>query len=251
MKGNQNLRLHHFAVTRKSLSILAAALLFCSGAALGQAGAKDSKKYESYRADAHADLVDAQTQLVTTVGLYNSLVYLEAENPESAYNDLAKAAKKCDDLWKGYGKKVAKMRKQADKMFAAWNEEVESFGNEQMKQLGMERVAAALAAHEHMAEQMDAADESYAPFSQLLSEQATFMSRDLSPEAMVILQPMSEELNSMALELYAGFEAILEGPPEQDDAVAGVSATEEGWSRHRWKTWWRRISNRSVAQVQN
>ena len=82
-----------------------------------------------------------------------------------------------------------------------------------------------LPSYEYMAEQMDAADEVYAPFSQLLSEQAIFMSRDLSPEAMALLQPMSEELNSMAQALYAGFEAILEGPPPPDEAVA--ETTEE------------------------
>jgi hypothetical protein len=227
MQPQRNAGQWHVSILRTTLSCLAAALTLCSGIALGQAGAKDSQKYENYRADAHEDLVEAQTQLVATVALYNSLVNLEAENPESAYKDLAKAAKKCDDLWKGYGKKVVKMRKQADKMFAAWNKEVESFGNEQMKQLGMERAAAALAAYEYMAEQMDAADEAYAPFSQSLREQATFMSRDLSPEAMALLQPMSEELNSMAQALYAGFEAILEGPPQPDEAVVDVPATEE------------------------
>ena len=208
-----------------NLSVLATILVLFSGNAIGQAGGKESQKFEDYRDDARETLTDTKVQLESTVALYNSLLNAEAEKPESTYKDLTSATKKSEKLWASYGKDEGKMQKQANKMFANWQEEINAYGNEQMKQLAAERLEVAKMDYDRMVERMKTTGEVYTPFMTSLNDQLVFMSRDLSPEAMVALQPVAQELNTMAGDLFTNIEAILTGEPAAvemaDEAAAG------------------------------
>ena len=120
------------------------------------------------------------------------------------------------------------MQKQANKMFANWQEEINAYGNEQMKQLAAERLEGAKTQYDLMVERMKTTGEVYTPFMTSLNDQLVFMSRDLSPEAMAALQPVAQELNTMAGDLFTNIEAILTGEPAAvemaDEAAAGDDA---------------------------
>ena len=137
-----------------NLSVLATILVLFSGNAIGQAGGKESQKFEDYRDDAREALTDTKVQLESTVALYNALLNVEAEKPESTYKDLTSATKKSEKLWASYGKDEGKMQKQANKMFANWQEEINAYGNEQMKQLAAERLEVAKMDYDRMVERM-------------------------------------------------------------------------------------------------
>jgi acyl-CoA reductase-like NAD-dependent aldehyde dehydrogenase len=72
--------------------------------------------------------------------------------------------------------------------------------------------------HEAMTEKMKLVIEACNPLITSLNEQATFMARDLSPEAMTALQGPAEELNGMAQEGIAQIDAVM-AAEGQDEAV--------------------------------
>ena len=55
------------------IAVIGTALLLCNSNAVAQAGSKESQKFLDYSQDARDALVDAKSELTSTVALYNSL----------------------------------------------------------------------------------------------------------------------------------------------------------------------------------
>ncbi len=216
----------------KRSSFFSAILLFigfllCSVIAFAEI-ARDTKKYEGYREDTRESLTDARSQLAATMALYNSLLKAEAEDAESVYRDLGRAIKKNEKIWKGYVKDAGRLSKQAGKMFDNWNEEIAEFSDAQIRELGQQRLDVARTVFDFLADKMNTLNEVYQPFMVSISEQVIFMSRDLSPEAMAVLQPVAQELNASADKLLAGMDAFLAGPPPEEAVAAIIEEVEAG-----------------------
>ena len=213
--------------SRALISALSMALLLCSNAAFGQAGSKDAQKFQKLGEDARDAIEEARGQFESTVGIYNAIVMAEVDNPEKAYKDLTKATEKSEKLWANAGKSFDKMQKQGDKLFSSWQKDVDAFGNEQMKQIGMQRLEFAQTQNQQMIEKMGAAEEFYQPFISSLKDQQLFMGRDLSPAAIDALQPVAEELNGTAAELLANIDAVLNRGEEAKAAAEGEAGPGE------------------------
>jgi hypothetical protein len=228
MNTTPNLGIFQNTNSHALISVLSMALLLCSNAAFGQAGSKDAQKFQEIGEETREAIVEARGQFESTVGIYNSIVSAEVDNPEKAYKDLTKATEKSEKLWTDASKSFDKMRKQGDKLFSSWQKDVDAFGSEQMKQVGMQRLELAQTRNQQMIDGMDAAEEAYQPFISSLKDQGMFMARDLSPAAMDALQPLAEELNETAAELLAGIDTILK-PEEQgvEEAAEGEAAEAE------------------------
>ena len=222
MNTTPNLGIFKNTNSHALVSVLSMALLLCSNAVFGQAGSKDAQKFQEVGEETREAIVEARGQFESTVGIYNSIVSAEADNPEKAYKDLTKATEKSEKLWADASKSFDKMRKQGDKLFSSWQKDVDAFGSEQMKQVGMQRFELAQTRNQQMIDGMDAAQVAYQPFIISLKDQGMFMARDLSPAAMDALQPLAEELNATAAELLAGIDTILK--PEEE----GVEEAAEG-----------------------
>ena len=221
MNTNPNRGVFQNTVSRALISVLSMALLLCNNVAFGQAGSKDAQKFQELGEDAREAIEEARGQFESTVVIYNSIVMAEANNPEKAYKDLTKATEKSEKLWADASKNFDKMRKQGDKLFSSWQKDVDSFSNEQMKQVGTQRLELAQTRNQHMIDKMGAAQEGYQPFISSLKDQGTFMASDLSPAALEALQPMAEELNATAVELIANIDALLNQEAEVEEATEG------------------------------
>ena len=106
---------------------------------------------------------------------------------------------------------------QADKVFKAWQQEIEGYQSEKMRQLGAERLNATKQRYEQMIERIRATGEAYDPLFSSLHDQVLFMGRDLSAEALESLTEVADELNQSAEDLYARVSEVLE--EEQQDEV--------------------------------
>ena len=71
-----------------------------------------------------------------------------------------------------------------------------------------------------MIERMTAAAEVYNPLISSLKDQALFMGRDLSAEALSALTEVAAELNGMADELYARIAELLEDESQDEAQLA-------------------------------
>jgi hypothetical protein len=84
-----------------------------------------------------------------------------------------------------------------------------------MKELGQQRLDSAREAYMGVADQMKAIDETYTSIETLLTDQITFMSRDLSAEAMAVLAPMAEELNASTESMFKTIDTVLGNKAEE------------------------------------
>ena len=193
-------------------------LLLCFSNAMGQAGSKESQKFLEYSNASRDSFAQLQTELGSTLALYNNLIAGEAKKPESTYKKLTQAIGKSEKAVAKSNGSVEKMQKQAGKVFSEWEKELASYQNEQLKELSVQQFDASKKRNEAMTEKMKLAVEACNPLMVSLNEQATFMARDLSPEAMATLQGPAEELNGMAEEVIAQIDAALAAQP-QDEAV--------------------------------
>lgn len=187
--------------------------------AFGQAGSKDTQKFQSLVATTRSDLGKARAQFDTTIGAYNVIVNGEAKNPEKAYTALTKEISKSEKNWKTAGTSFDKMQKEGQKLFASWQKEVDAFTNEQMKQISMDRLAEATSGNQRMADRLVAARDAYEPFMTSLKDQTLFMGRDMSPAAMEALQPLAVELNALGTTLLSSIDAVLNQEVEIDQTI--------------------------------
>jgi hypothetical protein len=205
------------------IAVMGTALLLCYGDAVAQAGSKESQKFLDYSQDARNALVDAKSELASTVALYNSLIAGETEKPESTYKKLIKALDKSEKVAGKTRDRVEKMQGQADIVFTAWSQELESYENEQLKELGTQRLDASKQQYDAMIERMASAGDAYTPLVSSLHDQVKLMGFDLSPEAMSTLQGPAQELNAMAEELFARIDAVVNQEQQDEAAIAEES----------------------------
>jgi hypothetical protein len=227
MNTTPNFSVFQNTTSHALISVLSMALLLCANAAFGQAGSKDAQKFQELGEDAREAIEEARGQFESTVGIYNAIVMAEVDNPEKAYKDLTKATEKSEKLWADASKTFDKMQKQGGKLFSSWQKDVDAFGSEPMKQVGMQRLEFAQTRNQHMIDKMGAAQEGYQPFISSLKDQGMFMANDLSPAALEALQPLAEELNATAVELLANIDALLNQEEAVEDAAEGEEATGE------------------------
>jgi hypothetical protein len=207
------------------LSVLSVTLLG-TNMAFGQAGSKEAQKFQSEGEDAREDIQKASVQFDKTMSDYNAILNSEVDNPEKAFKSLSKDIDKSEKLWKTANKSFDSMQKAGNKLFSSWQKEVDTFTNEQMKQISMEQLEKGNAKYQQMVEQMSAAKEAYEPFISSLNEQALFMGRDLSTAAIEALQPLAEELNASAATLLASIDAVLNQEVEVADAEESAEPEE-------------------------
>jgi len=119
------------------------------------------------------------------------------------------------------GDSVDKMKKQAEKVFSAWEKELETYSNEQLKEVGAQRLDASRQRYNSMIERMQSAGDAYDPFISSLKEQVTLLGRDMSPETLGALQSVAQELNGMAEELFVRIDAVLAEEQQDEAALAG------------------------------
>ena len=177
--------------------------------AFGQAGSKDTQKFQSLVESTRGSLEKARAQFDTTMGAYNIIANSETDDPEKAYKNLTKQVSTSEKDWKSASKNFNNMQKAGEKLFASWQKEVDGFTNEQMKQISMDRLAEATSNSQRMTDQVTAAQAAYEPFMTSLQDQTLFMGRDMSPAAMEALQPMAVELNALAATLLSSIDAVL------------------------------------------
>jgi uncharacterized protein with GYD domain len=197
--------------------------LLANHAAFAQAGSKDAQKFQSLVDDTRTDIGKASAQFDVTMAAYNAIVNAEAENPEKAFKSLKKDIDKSEKVWKTAGSSFDKMQKAGKKLFSGWQKEVDAYTNEQMKQLSVGRLEEASARNQQMIERVTAVQDVYEPFISSLKDQALFMGRDMSPEAMAALAPMAEELNANAATLQASIDVLLNGDAEMVDEEPAVA----------------------------
>lgn len=214
----------------RSIALLCCLILAVTPLISQQGGSKEATKFRSQIEDTRKSVEQARKQLEEILAQYNGLIGGKAKKPDAAYKKLDGDVGKVEKTVSGIQKQVANMDKGAEKFFAAWEEQIDAFSGESMREQGQKRLQLARTKYDDMRTNMSSAGEAYAPFMASLKDQVLYMGTDLSPEALEALQPETEKLNQMGEELFARIDRILseEAADEQEfDEAVGEDNPED------------------------
>jgi signal transduction protein with GAF and PtsI domain len=229
MNRKQEQTTNRWSILGRTAVLVAALVALNMGQVMSQTGgSKDTKKLKSKVEEAHKSVAEAENQVKETMTLYNSLFEEEADKPESTYKKLSKAVEDCDKVAKDARKSVDSMREDLTKFFGTWEEEIEKYSSDAMKQQSQDRLAAVKGKFDRFNTALNEASELYAPFIASLRDQVLFLGRDLSPEALSALQGEATKLNEDVAKLYVKVdEALNDTRAEEVEAASPTGEMEE------------------------
>ena len=183
------------------------------------------KSGESARS-AVQDLLDHLSKMLTG---YNSIIDGSAKDAQSAYKKLVGDLNGTKNKIDGTNKQLAGLKKEAEKFFQAWEQDLADISSESLRQKSAARMETAKQRFAALGETLGKAREEFAPVVRNLNDQILFLGRDLSPEAVADLQDEAAELNQQAADVTEKVKAMLQSAGKvQDEAEAELEAEEQG-----------------------
>jgi len=182
--------------------------------------AKEAENLSKAADNAKKSVGDVVDHLGKMLEGYNSIINGTAKNPQSAYKKLVGDLKSTEKMIQGAGKSLDAVNKDAQKYFAAWETDLESFTNEELKQKSQDRLNMSKEKYATLGEALGQASDAFVPLVQNLNDQILFLGRDLSPEAIADLQDEAEALNQQAQEVTDQVKALMESASEGEPAPA-------------------------------
>ena len=141
---------------------------------------------------------------------YNSIISGEAKDSQAAYKKLVKDLKGTENGIDDAKKQVGSLKKEADKFFKAWQEDLAAISSESLREKSAKRMEATKKKYASLGETLAQAGQLFAPVVQSLNDQILFLGRDLSPEAVADLKDEATKLNQQAEEATAKVKELLQ-----------------------------------------
>jgi hypothetical protein len=202
-------------------------LIVATADAQSKKSAKQAENLEKAGDNAKAAVQDVLLHLDKLLVGYNSIIDGEAEETQAAYKKLVgdlNATKKKIEVAR---KQLATMNDQAQKFFAAWEQDLSSISSDSLREKSASRLESARERYATSGETLAKARDEFAPVVRDLNDQILFLGRDLSPEAVEDLQDEAAALNRQAEEVIEKVKAMLQAAgKEQDEAEAVVDEEE-------------------------
>jgi len=157
--------------------------------------AKQSEKLQKKADAVRASLHETSDDLEEAMGLYNSIMSGKESKPRNAHKKLVSLLDGVLQRQEASAAKWGDMEGTSEKFFKGWEEEIDKYQDETLKTAGQERLDAAKARYAKLSDALTGAKDTYGRFLTNFKEQAIFMGRDLSPEALASLQAPATKLN--------------------------------------------------------
>ncbi len=207
---------------RKGFVLVVLLALVVTGVTLAQdkKAQQEVQKFKSSAEQTVKSVEKARGTLQQTLDLYNSIVNGEAKNVESSYKKLTQNTKEIEKASTSIRKQIDTMSKNAEKLFAGWEEQIGQFTSENLKATSQQQLDDAKQRYKAIKDSAAGAKEIYDPFIANLNEQIMFMGRNLSPDALAALGDEATKLNEQATALMEQVDGFLEVAHENQQAMA-------------------------------
>lgn len=192
--------------------------------AQGTKAAKDAERLAQRGREAEQAVEDVLAQADRMLATYNTIMDGTGSDPEASYKQLTREVRYTEKKIRSANQAVESMNRLADRFFAEWEAELESYTTKSLKRRGLDRFNASKRDHAIRAETLDRAGEAFAPLLRNLHDQILFLGRDLSPEVIADLRAEADTLNREADAVFDTVQdrlASVRGPRfAADEAVA-------------------------------
>jgi hypothetical protein len=133
-----------------------------------------------------------------TMDVYNALMADDATDRKKLYKSVQKEMDNTEKRRMKITEEAAKMKSEADTLFAQWAESAAAIENPDLRKRSEERLEATKASYAEIEAMGQKAADLYPPFMKDLQDQITYLGHDLNAEAVASLKPEVAKLNEKA-----------------------------------------------------
>jgi hypothetical protein len=141
---------------------------------------------------------ETKVQLMKTMDVYNALMADDATDRKKLYKSVQKEMDNTEKRRMKITEEAAKMKSEADTLFAQWAESAAAIENPDLRKRSEERLEATKASYAEIEAMGQKAADLYPPFMKDLQDQITYLGHDLNAEAVASLKPEVAKLNEKA-----------------------------------------------------
>jgi SMC interacting uncharacterized protein involved in chromosome segregation len=181
-------------------SLVALPLMALAAMATGQSneGVKQVERLVKASGNTVKAIADTKLQLRKTMDVYNALMADDTKDRKKLYKSLQKEMDNTEKRRAKIGDEAAKMKTEADSLFAQWAQSTAAIDNADLRNRSEERLSTTKASYAEIETVGQKATDLYGPFMKDLQDQVTFLGHDLNPSAVASLKPEAAKLNEKA-----------------------------------------------------
>jgi hypothetical protein len=183
-------------------------VLALATSAAAQQGVKQTDRLVKRAEDTMKQIAETKAELRKTLDTYNTLIKGGPGDAKKIYDDLRKAAEKCDKKREDVRKRSADMESEAHTFFEEWTASLVDISNEDLKQRSQARLndtrlsfGEILSAGRHAGADFDV-------FMATLRDQIVYLGYDLNPSAVASLAEDAKKLNAQADTMFESIDAV-------------------------------------------
>jgi len=224
------------------------ALMTSPVVAQGKKESKAAVKFRTQGEQAGKAIEQVRGQLEKTLQAYEDLLSAKDKKLQSAHKKLTGEIDKTEKMVESGKKTVQAFQEGAETFFGMWETNLDSISTASIREASQNRLEAARAKAQNMADNLNSAKESYEPMMSSLREQATLLGQDLSSDTLTMMrEDVAPDVRAKGEEVLASLDRVLndeqaheaeideildeeqaETPEETLEEPAGEETEEEG-----------------------
>ena len=195
------------------------AMLVLAASVAAQEGVKQTERLLKRAEDTRKQIGDTKAELQKTLETYNTLVSGRAGDAKKLYNDLRKAADRCEKKREDVRKRSADMEQEAHTFFEEWTASLAGINNEDLKKRSQTRLNDTRVSFGEILTAGRRAAADFDLFMAALRDQIVYLGYDLNPGAVASLAEDAKKLNAQANTMLKSIDAVTTSIEESMSAI--------------------------------
>jgi uncharacterized protein YhaN len=191
-------------------TIVLGAVLALAASAAAQEGVKQTERLIKRAEDTVKQIGETKAELQKTLETYNTLVRGGSGDAKKLYNDLRKAADRCEKKREDVRKRSADMEQEAHTFFEEWTASLAGINNEDLKERSQTRLNDTRVSFGEILAAGRRAGADFDIFMAALRDQIVYLGYDLNPSAVASLAEDAKKLNAQADAMFKSIDAVTE-----------------------------------------
>ena len=197
-------------MNKMSKSLVLGAVLALAASAAAQEGIKQTERLIKRAQDTVKQIGETKAELQKTLEIYNTLVKGGSGDAKKLYNDLRKAAERCEKKREDVRKRSANMEQEAHTFFEEWTASLTGINNEDLKKRSQTRLNSTRLSFGEILSAGRRAGADFDIFMAGMRDQIVYLGYDLNPSAVASLGEDAKKLNAQADTMFQSIDVVTE-----------------------------------------
>ena len=189
-------------------TVVLGVVLAVAASSMGQEGVKQTERLVKRAEDTAKQIGETKAELQKTLETYNTLVGGGSGDAKKLYNDLRKAADRCEKKREDVRKRSADMEQEAHTFFEEWTASLAGINNEDLKKRSQTKLNDARVSFGEILAAGRRAAADFDIFMAALRNRIVYLGYDLNPGAMASLAEDAKKLNAQADTMFKSIDGV-------------------------------------------